>query len=390
MVDLNTEVQQTETLPPPDPKGERLSVRESLERSFEEARDEPEEREREPRERIKERKVQSRKSDVVEPEQEVEQPEQASEEVEEQTQVQPTTEAQPPSAWTKDAKAAWDDIPNHVKAAITKREADVEKGVKELKDKYSEFDKAVAPHLDEIKRFNKTPGQAVAQIFQWFEALSKNPDQAFPALIQSYGYDPRKIAAAFGLNQTQQAQPQVKPEQEAEPEVEGEEMPSWAKTLKDTIEQTRQQQYYMQQNFAEQSLAKTHELLETWAKEKPYFQDVRIMMGHLLTPDPNTGVAAIPLKDGRIDLDAAYDAAIWARPDIRAKILADETAKADAARKAKQTQEAKLQSEQAAKAKRAAGSISPQTPSGELSKKPVTKGKTVKQSIRDAMEELSS
>src|SRR5262249_13576935 len=102
-----------------------------------------------------------------------------------------------PASWTKDAKEIWSEVPERARAEIAKREKDMEKGVKELKSKYKEIDEAIAPYDTVISEFGKTRGQAVGQLFAWFDALAKNPDQAFPALIQSYKYDPRKVVEAF-------------------------------------------------------------------------------------------------------------------------------------------------------------------------------------------------
>jgi len=50
-----------------------------------------------------------------------------------------------------------------------------------------------------IRQFGKTPGQAVGQLFSWFDALAKNPDEAFPALIKSYKYNPDQMLAKVWL-----------------------------------------------------------------------------------------------------------------------------------------------------------------------------------------------
>lgn len=303
--------------------------------------------------------------------------------------------AQPPAAWAKEAKETWAQLPPQAQQAIIKREADVEKGVNELKAKvasYTDIDKALQPHAESIRKFNKTPAQAVEQLFAWFQALAVNPDQAFPALIKSYNYDPQKLMAAFGIK------PEVKAEAKPEEVAEGDVPPavqSYISKLEEKINglqnQVGQQLNGITSQFAEQSAAKTQEVLINWAKDKPHFEKVRVFMGHLLTPDPTTGVAAVPLKDGRVDLDTAYDMAINASPEIRAILKAEEQAKAEAARKAKATAEAKAQQDQANKSRKAAQSITTGAPGAEVSKKgAVKKGKSVRESLAEAIEEARS
>lgn len=67
----------------------------------------------------------------------------------------------------------------------------------------------------------------------------------------------------------------------------------------------------------------------------PHFDAVQRQMGALMDTDPE--IAA--LADGPAKLEAAYDRAVWARPDLRASLLDQEKAKAaaDAERRANAT-----------------------------------------------------
>ncbi len=395
---VNTEVERTEVPPQVEREvtKERPSVRESLERTFSDAHKEEEKEVRSRRDTRRDTNTRDASGEFETQEGETDKSETGKVEGEE-TEVEASQGTQvqtAPAAWAKDAKEAWATLPQQVQAAVLKREQDVEKGIKSLKDQYSELDKAIAPHKEAIQKFGKTPGQAVEQLFAWFQALAQNPDQAIPALIQSYNYDPRKIIQAFGI------QPQAAPEpkKEVEEQPEGDISPAvqnYITKLEERIngfEQKVGQSFNgIMGSFQEQSMAKTHEILNTWAKDKPYFNEVRTFMGHLLTPDPNTGVAAVPLKDGRVDLDTAYEMATWGNPEVRAKVLADQKAKADADRTAKLKAEADLQQKQADKSRRASGSIPPGTPGAEVSRKTTPpKGRSVRDSLKDSIEELRS
>lgn len=399
--ELDTEVEDRSS-----PSRTPLTVRESLKQSFRDARRDEEPDEVEETEPLagKEREVAA--GGVGEDEEPAETEAAAEgEETERATPRAKPAEAAP-AAWDKTAKAEWANLPDKVKAAVTKREKDVEKGVEHLKQqvhqRYGEIDEAIAPYEQVIRQFNKTPGQAVAQLFAWFDALAKNPDQAFPALLQSYKYDIRRILPAYGINVPQQQQQQTQPQNGQQPpqgtqQPPGEISPAvqaYINKLEQRLNgfesQVGQQFNGLAQHFSEQSAAKTQEMLDRWAADKPYFNDVRVMMGHLLTPDPNTGQAAIPLKDGKVDLDAAYDAAVYAHPDIRSQIIADQQAKAEAARLAKQAENLKIQQEKAAKARRAAGSLITSAPGAEISRKGTpSKGLSVRDSLKAAISELS-
>jgi hypothetical protein len=381
-----------------------VSVRESLKRSFEDARrDEPDD---EP----DDRQLRTREPEEPTDTEPVETPE-----GEEQERTEPRARAESqaaPSAWDKVAKAEWANLPEKVKAAVIKREKDVEKGVQSLKNQYAEVDQAIAPYQQTIRQFNKTPGQAVGQLFAWFDALAKDPDQAFPALLQSYRYDPRRLMASYGIDldkviqvhqwmqQQQQGQSQQTQNgqyQQGQPQQEEQISPAvqaYINRLEERLNgfqnQVGQTFNGLAQNFQEQQQAKTQEMLETWAQGKPHFEAVRVMMGHLLTPDPNTGQAAIPLKDGRVDLDAAYDAAVHANPEIRAQVWADQQAQAEAARQAKQAEALKAQQDKVSKARRAAGSVTSSAPGAEVSRRQVpSKGLSVRESLKAAIGELS-
>src|SRR5260221_10210241 len=120
--------------------------------------------------------------------------------------------AQPPQSWSKAAKAEWLKVPPHIRAEIHKREGDMGRGASAVHQEneqikrnvaqfaqehtqvYGEIDNAIRPYAQTIQNFGKTPGQAVGQLFAWFDSLARNPDVAFPALVQSYRYDGTRLA----------------------------------------------------------------------------------------------------------------------------------------------------------------------------------------------------
>lgn len=296
-----------------------------------------------------------------------------------------------PEGWAKEAKAVWEQLPPTVQAAVNKREADMAKGVDDLKKKQGEIDQVLQPRMEVIRRHGHTPAQAVNQLFSWFEALSANPQVAFPALAQSFKFDLRAIPGLLPQQQQTPAQQaaQVDPKAQPAPEEIPVGVQNYVKTLEQKINELQQgvsQQFSQLSNsFQQQTQAKTEEILTNWAKDKPYFEDVRRVMGQLI----QSGTVA-PLQNGSADLDKAYDMALWAMPEVRQKVQADLKTKDDAARKAKADTEKRAQQEQADKARRAsAGSLTGGAPGNPVQPGKPKKGKSVRESIMEARQELA-
>jgi len=227
-----------------------------------------------------------------------------------------------PESLPKEAKAEWDKTPPAIQQAFVKREEDMARGVQDLKNRYTLIDQAIAPHTDALRQMNASPGEAVNRMFLWFKALAGKPADAFPALAQSMGIDWAKLSApkvaGAAPMEGQQAPANGAPE-----------IPEPVKQYVGRLEgQLQQMQQYVQQiggrfgsvenTINEQNQARTVENLNFWSKDKPYFQEVRQEMGKLI----ETGI--VPLKDGQVDLDTAYERAIYLNPTVRAKVLAEQ------------------------------------------------------------------
>lgn len=312
-------------------------------------------------------------------------------------------EIKPPASLGKDkaALADWAKAPDSIKKALVRREDEMARGVEQLKAAHAEVDNAIAPHAEAIRRHGHTPAQAVGQLFNWFSALASNPKVAFPALAQSFGHDinsfsTRQAAAAqvAGTPPAAGAAPDatggapagLPPELQAIIDAAVEQRISGAvgpvATRLQTIEQQNAQFQAMQQA---DSAAKTQQIITTWATGKPHFEAVRGLMAQLIQS------GAVPLKNQQVDLDAAYDMAVYAHPETRGALEAEKLAKLEAERTAKATAERTAQQAQADKA-RAAGraSIAPgapgsTTPAGGAAKP--KKGMTVGESLRAAIKE---
>lgn len=287
-----------------------------------------------------------------------------------------------PNSLPKELKAAWDGTPPEMQAAFLKRETDTAKGVEELKQRYAQIDQAIAPHTDALRQMNATPGDAVNRMFLWFKALAGSPAQAFPELAKSMGIDWTKLIAPQGAAGAAEVKP-----------AEGEaalDIPEPVKQyvgslqnelaeLKNIVQQTVGRFGNVEQNLNSQNEARTRENLSIWSTGKPHFEEVRQDMAKLI----ETGV--IPLKaDGQVDLDTAYERAIYFNPEVRAKVLAEQQQANQQAQQQSKDAATTAQQTQVAKARKAAVSLPVTTP-GEIKGTAVKKKPGEKMSVRESL-----
>lgn len=312
---------------------------------------------------------------VIEPDEELDEVEVAeAPEGEEQEQVQ--VEAAPKGI-SKEATAEWAKTPPSVRQAFLKRIEDMDKGVAQLKQNYAEIDQVLAPRMQVIRQHGHTPAAAVNQMFAWFDALTQNPDQAFPALAHSFRYDLRRLLGN-GQQQQQGGQQQQEQQDDLSPAVK-QLLENQFRALEQKFGTALQQR---DERYQSDNIRKSNDLLAVWSKDKPYFEEVRQYMAHLI------GSGAVPtLPNGDADLDSAYDQAIFAIPAVREKVLEEQKQARIKALKEKREKEAAAQAAQAAKAQRASGSLAPGAPSDEgTNQQGKKKRKTVRESLNEAIE----
>jgi len=221
----------------------------------------------------------------------------------------------PPASWSAAAKAAFAKAPPEVQHEVLKREADVAKG---FEQKAAET-RALAPVAEVLAQYRAkfaaygvTEAQAVRQLLDAQNALETNPVEAIQWLARSYGVDLSRLQTQ-NPNQYQSA-PAIDPN-------------AIAAQARDAALRAVQEQ-------------QTLSVIEAFKADPKnvHFEEVKGHMAALL----QAGVAK--------DLSDAYDQAVYARPDIRQRIL-DDQRKADEARRIEEARE------RAAKAKAAGASV---------------------------------
>lgn len=284
-----------------------------------------------------------------------------------------------PAALSKETRALWDTLPDIVKNDIIKRESDTTKGVEQLRAKYKPYDDAFVPYQAQLQQIGKTAPEAITQLLNWQAALAnpRSQAQAFAALARAHNFDistltapqSRQVADLNGSNPQQQSQ-QVDFRSHLDPIMND------VNSLKSERERERAE--------------KVNNDIQSFSKDKPHFEKVRIAMGHLI----NAGIAKG--ETPQAVFDDAYQKACRADDDVFTLIQqeevekreADAKAKADAAaKKAADDAEAKRKTDAAEvdKARRAGVNRNQGSPQGLDFASRSKRGQSVGDTLRDAI-----
>jgi hypothetical protein len=146
-----------------------------------------------------------------------------------------------PHTWSAEAKALFDGLPEPVKLAAI-RDANFTYNVHgRLAREYGALKEVLEPHRQTYAAHGLSDAQAIKRLFEWEGYIRTNPQQAL-----------YQIASELGLL------PQQQPQQ-------------------------YEQQQYQQQSVDPYAIQQT---LERFAKDKPYFEAVRVQMGMLMQEHP--------------------------------------------------------------------------------------------------------
>jgi hypothetical protein len=241
--------------------------------------------------------------------------------------------ARAPSTWRPTARAEWGKLPETVRAEIHRRESDFMAGQSQLLPD-AKFGKdirgIVEPYRMLIESQGGTPESAVQELLRTAAMLQTGtPQQKYQtmaAIAQRYGVDLRAFAP-----RTQQG---GSPAQQAVPQNFRDPRLDELLTRLNTAEQQRQ--------AAEQR--STEDAVTRWMNEadaegnpkRPYAGDVINEMSALI---PQLK-AQDPTLSHQAALDAAYERAIWAHPEIRTLLVNQQQAAAATAAAAANQQRA--------------------------------------------------
>lgn len=275
------------------------SIEETMEAAFDAAQAEPESETPEP-----EPESPPEPEAEVEPDAEESTPEETAEKTEpEQTEQAATA----PASWTAEAKAKFNELPPDIQSEVIKRERDFEAGLRKNAEaaKLAEaYEGVVAPYKAMIAAEGGTPVGAMQDLLNTaYQLRVASPEQKKSLLMgiaRDYGID-------LGSETKQEEDVFVDPE------------------LKATQDRLNQLENYLRQREMEQVTAQQQTVdqqIQSFAADPKHthFEAVKPEMAALL-------------QAGRAEsLEDAYQKAIWANPEVRSTILAEQQKEAEAKR----------------------------------------------------------
>ncbi len=206
-----------------------------------------------------------------------------------------------PKSWSKDKAELWTALPQAAKDLILSRENQVNEGFAKyqgIEPKYKALDAVLAPLDPMINGYGTTREAFVKQLADWHQALANNPQVAFPALMQAYGYQLPQSDGSPQPTDAQQIQYQIPPQLQQLPQQFGQ--------LTQKLEATESQLQAIRQE-------QTNKEIAAFASkpEHKHFEKLRVPMGKY--------IQAVAQMEGRVpDLKEAYDfafrgdAELWA------------------------------------------------------------------------------
>ena len=236
-----------------------------------------------------------------------EQETETTEEVEE-TETDPTTK-QPPSSWSKEQHDNWQKIPKEAQEYVELREKQMLDGIEQYKQGHHqalEMQRVIEPFRGSLQKHGISETQAIQNLFTHHIALTEGTTEArqaaFVALGQNLGIIPN----------------------EGQPPID-----QRTQELQQRLERIERQEQQRAQQAQAQSYSKIEQEVNAFAADpkNEYFDEVADDVVTLL-------------KTG-IDLQSAYEKAVWANPITRAKELSKSVAEQTKALSAKSQQQAK-------------------------------------------------
>lgn len=229
----------------------------------------------------------------------------------------PAAAVEPPAGLPKEIKDKWAVLPPEVQAAITKREKEVHEGFTRH-DEERNFGKAIksvlTPYEAMIRSEGSDPVRAVTSLMETARLLRVSTPQQKGQMLWQLAH---QFGADMSTAQQQQPQNQVHP--------------LLQQTMRElqVLKSERENEKQLLEQQEKDSLQRE---IDTFSKkpESLHFQEVRQHMFALLQAGAAKGSSAQEL------LQDAYDQAVYANPNTRSIVMAAQTASQDAKRVADQ------------------------------------------------------
>jgi hypothetical protein len=221
----------------------------------------------------------------------------ATEDVTKASAPQASTPASaPPVSWSADAKASWASLPPAIQKAVLKREEEASNGFRQYSEKTAHYERALAPLAQESARRGMDVSQGIQRLMDGQRFLEQQPEQAILWLAQRNGIDLANLASN---------PPAVQQPARVDPAFA--QVSQTVQSLQDRLDAMMQGQ-----NMT---------LVQQFAGANPHYADVEEMLPRFISEVQAINPGIAPMEA----LQQAYDRAIWLNPDVRAKLIAEQT-----------------------------------------------------------------
>lgn len=246
----------------------------------------------------------------------------------------------PPPGWSAESKAKFAELPPSIQADVLKREKEVSDGFRQVSERIRPLmavEEIIAPRREFFAQHGfQNDAQVINHLMSYSDAMDRDPTGTIKVLADAYRVDLGKL---FGANPAQAGQeegeiPPAVAELRQRNAILEQRLQSIEGSL--TVQQRRSEaERAHQERLQSESIVSE---VSTFSADKPHFQKVRPLMGALLQSGAAKG------------LEDAYQMAVFADPETRVAVQAEEDAKRRAGEEMKKRQAAE-------KAKAAAVSI---------------------------------
>jgi hypothetical protein len=198
-----------------------------------------------------------------------------------------------PASWAPELQAEWGKLAAPVKQYMVKRESELQNGFQTIHQRV-EVSKAIlsefVPYAETLEKEGATPVTAIRTLLQTAHALRSGGAEFKKAILLS-------LAQQYGVDIGQPLNVEL----------------AQAQAQAGNLQIDRM---YQMSGQVTQQQADAARALNAFASDpaNKHFQSVRQIMGQIISMNPNTG------------LKEAYDTAIWAHPEVRKSLLAEQQA----------------------------------------------------------------
>ena len=256
-----------------------------------------------------------------------------------------------PRSWSDDEKKEWPSLPRSVQEVLARREGETTAKIStdgERIKALSAFEEAVAPYQELYQSANVPAPKYVSELMRTAREIGNDPYRAAAFIVNRHGIDLNVLAQQLSGQRPMGQQPD----------------PNSA--LFSKIQSLESRLAEREQADQQARLSDATQRIEQFKKDRPHFDDATDLMDKFIRSGAAKG------------LEDAYDMAIHASPDIRAKIEAETKAAADKKAADEAAEKAKKDARVAPFAKRPGST--PTAPS--RSKDPWDTMRTIQQEIR--------